>query len=340
MSALLSKKISIIYLLLIVIVTSASTYLFARKMAIRSFSERTEKEATTTTQCDFRIKRLGGSSLINPILFVENDCESEKLQMLKQDIINALATFTNDGTITKSSVYLRKFLSSEWISINGSETYSPGSMLKVPELITYLKMSEKTPGLLDKKILCDKVFPNEKKAVIVSKTITKGQYYTIRELLEYMIQYSDNNATYLLTRHMDADIFRQVFEDVGLPVPDRQSKAYPITAADYSKFMRTLFNGTYLTAEHSEFAIKLLSKSDFKSGIAKSIPEDVRVAHKFGEEGNMNHQELHESAIVYLDNTPYVLTVMTKGNNLTRQTKVLSTISSMVFQSLSAQKTL
>ncbi|MBK7030854.1 MAG: serine hydrolase [Bacteroidales bacterium] len=260
--------------------------------------------------------------------------------MLKHDIINTLSTYKNDGTISSSSVYLRKFFSSEWININGSETYSPGSMLKVPELITYLKMSEKTPGLLEKKLLCDNTFPDAKKAVIVTKTISKGQYYTIRELLEYMIQYSDNNATYLLTQHMDAGIFRQVFEDVGLPVPDRQSKAYPITAADYSKFMRTLFNGSYLTAEHSEFAIKMLSKSDFKNGIARSIPEDVRVAHKFGEEGNMNNQELHESAIVYMDNTPYVLTIMTRGKNLTRQTKVLSTISALVYQSLSAQKTL
>ncbi len=340
MTALLSKKVSIIYLILIVVVTSASTYLFAKKAIIRSFSEKAEKETLTSTQCDFRIKRLGGSSLINPILFVENDCESENLQMLKHDIINTLSTYKNDGTISSSSVYLRKFFSSEWININGSETYSPGSMLKVPELITYLKMSEKNPGLLEKKLLCDNTFPDAKKAVIVTKTISKGQYYTIRELLEYMIQYSDNNATYLLTQHMDAGIFRQVFEDVGLPVPDRQSKAYPITAADYSKFMRTLFNGSYLTAEHSEFAIKMLSKSDFKNGIARSIPEDVRVAHKFGEEGNMNNQELHESAIVYMDNTPYVLTIMTRGKNLTRQTKVLSTISALVYQSLSAQKTL
>ncbi|MBK7030855.1 MAG: hypothetical protein IPH45_17330 [Bacteroidales bacterium] len=44
MTALLSKKVSIIYLILIVVVTSASTYLFAKRRSYDHFLKRQKKK--------------------------------------------------------------------------------------------------------------------------------------------------------------------------------------------------------------------------------------------------------------------------------------------------------
>jgi beta-lactamase class A len=336
MSFLHPKRVSIYYLVLFVIISSAVTFLVTKKVISKAYSERTLSLASESDNCSFQVKRLNGDSLIKPILFVENTCEAENLQLLKNEINEIISTYTANGTLSSASVYVRKFLSSEWICCNGSEYYNPGSMLKVPEMIAYLKMVEHCPGLLDKKLLYDQKFSNERKAIFVSDSIKLGQRYSIRELLAYMIKYSDNNAAYLLMKNIDVNIYKRVFEDFGLPIPDKYSRNYPMCVSDYSTFMRALFNASYLNKLNSEFAIELLTKSDFRNGILQGVPKSIKVAHKFGEEGNIDNLELHESAIIYLENSPYVLTIMTKGKDLLKQSKVLEDISSKIYQVLSS----
>ncbi|NVO19774.1 MAG: serine hydrolase [Bacteroidetes bacterium] len=337
MRSALTKKVSLFYLILFATFCSVVSVLITERVLGKSSYERVSPDPNQSNNCGFYIKRLDSDSLVKPILFVENGCEAENLQILKSDISNIISAHTADGTLTSSSVYLRSFLNSDWICINDSESYLPGSLLKVPILVTYLKMNENNPGFLDRKITYSHLYKTDTKANILSKSIRFGQQYSIRELLRYMIEFSDNNATYMLNENIDSKVFRKVFSDLGLAAPDTKTSVYPINAADYSKFMRALFNASYLGMEESEFAIELLSKSDFKGGILQGVPSGLRVAHKFGEAGNIQDQQLHESAIVYLKGAPYVLTIMTKGKDLARQGKVLGEISARVYQALSAK---
>jgi len=331
------KKVSPYFLVLTALLSSGITFFVTSEVMSKSNSGSNSPTTVEQDNCSFLVKRLYGDSLIKPILFVENNCESGNLQLLKQDINSIISMHTNDGTLTTASVYIKKFLSSDWICCNGSEFYNPGSLLKVPEMIAYLKMNENSPGLLDKRLVYDQEYSNERKALFVSESIKLGQSYTVRELLNYMIKYSDNNAAYLLLKNIDLRTYKQVFVDFGLSIPDKNSRNYPLSVSDFSKFMRALFNASYLDKKDSEFAIELLSGSDFKNGILQGLPGNLRVAHKFGEEGNIDCQELHESAIVYLGNSPYMLTIMTKGKDISKQSKVLQEISSKVYQSLSSQ---
>jgi beta-lactamase class A len=191
----------------------------------------------------------------------------------------------------------------------------PGSLLKVPELITFLKMEEQIPGTLDRQLTFAHEFVSDKKANILSKSIEVGHTYTIRELLRYMIEYSDNNATYLLNQNINVATFQKVFVDLGLDCPDWNASTFYVSSKDYSIFMEALFNATYLTIKNSEYAVSLLTKSDYEDGIRKGIPVgNLRIAHKFGESGTNVNKQLHESAIFYINNEPYLITVMTKGN--------------------------
>ena len=127
---------------------------------------------------------------------------------------------------------------------------------------------------------------------------------------------------------------------MGLPEPDVSNSKYQITASAYSRFFRVLYNATYLTRENSEYAVKLLSHGDFKDGIAKSMPPDLIIAHKFGEygeniRGGINTSQLHESGIFYYKKQPYLLTVMTKGTNPKVLANVLADVSGEVFRSMS-----
>jgi beta-lactamase class A len=56
--------------------------------------------------------------------------------------------------------------------------------------------------------------------------------------------------------------------------------------------------------------------------------------HKFGEAGDANEKQLHESAIIYLDNNPYLLTIMTKGNDMKKLPDVINQISALIYQNM------
>jgi beta-lactamase class A len=295
-----------------------------------------ENLVSNSSSCNYSIKRLKGYEFVKPLLFVDNACESEVLWPIKQRVTEIIDANKLTNDLISASFFFKDFNSNDWTSLNDEEKYFPGSLLKVPELIAFLKMNEINPDLLNKEILFDHQFQTDKKPVFLSKSIVLGQRYTIRQLLDYMITYSDNNATMLLNNAIDVRIFQKVFTDLGLEAPNWNGGNYPITAKDFSLFMRALYNGAYLNNKDSEFAIELLSKCNFKEGILKGLPNGTKVAHKFGESGDAVEKQLHESAIVYLNGKIYLITIMTKGKDNKKLADIISQISNVVFQKVNS----
>ena len=287
--------------------------------------------------CNLKIRRLNGFQFIRPLLYAEPSCESDNLTQHKSEIETIINTNKSQGNISTASVYIREFSKAEWVSINENEQYSPGSLMKIPELIAFYKMNEKEPGLFNRKIKYEREFVTDKHPVYLSKQIKLGETYTIGELLRYMIVYSDNNATILLNQIVDENIFKKVFSDIGLKEPNFKLSQYPITANDFSIFMKELYNASYLSQEDSESCLQMLSRSDFKDGLLNGLPSNCAVANKFGEGGFDNNPNFSETAIVYCGKKPYLITIMAKGNDMKKIPKVIGEISQKVYQIMSVR---
>ena len=341
MKQFLSRKVPLIAVLLITIFSVFTTYFFTARNYSNKMADLLSNQANSTSlstvngaTCSYKLKRLNGYGFVKPLMFVESNCESDRFSSVKQEINNLIEGYKKSGVLNSASVYLKEYNNNDWMTINESEMYKPGSLLKVPELITFLKMEEDHPGILEKELTFEHPYSTTKKPIFLSQSIQLGQKYTIKQLLKYMIEYSDNNATLLLNANIDVNTFKKVFTDFGLQAPDWNAIDYPVNVKNYSLFLRSLYNASYLNTENSEFATELLSKCDFKDGILKGLPSDIRVAHKFGEAGDAKEVQLHESALVYINNNPYLLTVMTKGKDLTQLPKVISDISEKVYRNM------
>ncbi len=337
MKSLLQKKISLVNYIISLTISIALTFYISThhfNESINLYDTSALNNLSSVSPCNIDIKRLNGFEFIKPLMFVDNECESQELFFLKDQVNKIIQTFKVSGDLTSASVYLKCYPKNEWMGINENEKFSPGSLLKVPVLITFLKMNEKTPGFLDKTLFFSHPFPSNKTAVFLSNQIQLGHNYTIKELLKYMIAYSDNNATNLLNTVIDVNMLQKIFTDFGLEAPNWISSNYPISSKNYSLFMRALYNGSYLSNEDSEFATELLTHSDFKKGLIKDIPDYIKKAHKFGEGGIDTEPELSESALVYLENKPYLLTIMTKGKDNQKLAQIISQISNIIYQSM------
>jgi beta-lactamase class A len=334
-----TKKIPFYFLILTFLVSS-----FVSIVGFNYFNSQSEIaevdnsiNSSNHSYCNLNISTLQGYQYIHPLLYAEPQCESAELADCKNQINQIINTNKANGKIISASVYLREFNQANWTSINPSDLYSPGSLLKVPELIALYKMNERQPGFFDKVIEYKDVNTTKSNRVInfESNHIKPGNNYTVRELIKYMIVYSDNDATMLLNALVDKSVFSKVFSDIGLHEPDYSSSDYKMNVTDYSNFLKELYNGSYLSFKNSEECLALLSKTEFKDGLISGLPANCVTSHKFGEGGSSSEPNFSEAAIVYCGRTPYIITIMTKGINMKSLPAVSAEISKKVYQLMS-----
>ncbi len=338
---MLNKKISLKNVLVACGICSSITYI-ASYRTFKHTSQRTLAAATLPVitphaSCGTVSHRLEGYKYIKPLLYGDKTCESGNYAGLKMQLEDAIKKFKEAGTLDDVSVYLKVFGKGEYMSINENTPFHPGSLIKLPILITFMVMEEKTPGILNKKLLVTVPPGGVPRQTYNSNQVVPGRSYTIKELLKYMVSYSDNNATYVLNNNVDLDAFRKMFSDFGIVVPDVKDMNYTISAKDYSAFLKVVYNAGYLTTANSEYVAELLAECDFKDGIQKGLPVNTPIVHKFGEWGDKHNPEIHqlsESGIIYMDNAPYLLTVMTQGKDVKKLPEVLNKISEITFRNV------
>jgi len=237
--------------------------------------------------------------------------------------------------LTGMSVFVKNLNTGEWMYINPEASYHPASLIKVPILLTYLRLADSHPEILNYPVNFNKdqtVYPQVKYQY---ENIKMGGKYSVKELLSSMIINSDNHATVLLENLMDKNSFKKTFSDLGLPELNFSDTAYRMSAKEYSNVLNVIYNASFVNQASSEFADSILTECKFKDGIVRMLPSDVKVAHKFGEWGNGVERELHDAAIVYTKNGSYIITVMTKGYDWDQLSLIIGNVSKMVYDHMS-----
>lgn len=289
------------------------------------------------TNCKLTTARLGGYEYVRPLLFVDRECESPRFAPVKRSVSQAINRLKASGEIVAASVFVRDFDQGEWMGVHENDPFHPGSLFKVPILMAYMRMTDDDADLLDRSFTFnppkDKALPPQN---YVSESIEPGKTYTVRQLLRYAISHSDNNAYWLLTQHLNSTVLENMFIELGLglPIPDESDNQLRTTAKSYSVFIKTLYNSAYLGKRRSEFAMSLLGESSFKEGFVAGLPPGTKVAHKFGEWDDGQTFELHESGIFYIENRPYLVTIMTRGDARAKLPAAVGNLTRTLYEAL------
>ena len=96
--------------------------------------------------------RLHDSKLTSPLLLTEHNEISAAMAPISQKLSEMVNDNISRGNLESASIYLRKMNEASSVSINGNEEYNPGSMMKIPIMMTCLKLSMADPLLMNKKI--------------------------------------------------------------------------------------------------------------------------------------------------------------------------------------------
>jgi beta-lactamase class A len=286
------------------------------------------------------IRENNESFLTRHLFLVEGSNDEITLQPMKARIIKYIDEKKKEGTLSSASVYVKNLSQVNSMEINPDELYDPASIMKIPLMLIILRQAESDPGLLKTKLFYKEPFKTATTATIKDKTLTAGQSYTIEELLHYMIVYSDNEAFWLLGHPIAMNEYQKLNSYLGIPENYDKDNEHGGTGNfianvnTVSRYFRVLFNSTYLGWNNSEYALKLLTQSDYKDGIVKGLGPGIVCAHKFGERKVGNEVQLDEVGIVYLSEKPYIIGVMTRGTDNGQLAKVISNISKIAFEEI------
>ena len=248
---------------------------------------------------------------------------------LEQDLDSLRLALCLDGSI--------RALSIQWVDLNtglgfqldSTTRYVPASLLKIPILIACFKLEEEkgnilnqmlVPGQADPGLIDKNLEENE------SWTFESGKAYPVSELMQIMVSHSDNNATLALLQFLeqrDPYLLVRVENDLKASLPPTSNNLEDIVRiGHFAAMMEALYQGSYLNPDHSNRALQMLSRSRYGQGFRKSIPAGISMAHKFGVRFNVSEMnpefpvQLHQVAIVYHPRHPFLLSVMSKGNDI------------------------
>jgi len=286
--------------------------------------------------------RMGQQGFTNPLL--DCDMASDAISASKVDFSNDLSTFVNilkqKPNISEVAVYYRDLNNGPVTGVNSAIPFAPASLLKVPIMMAYYNRAEDDPKLLDKKIEFKKVSSllPDIQDFTPQQQIQLGHTYTVGELVEYMIKYSDNNAMALLYDQLPVADQTNLYMRIGVDPSVISDSTATLSVKQYSTFFRILFNASYLSRKDSEKALALLSESTFDDGLRAGVPISIPIAHKFGERHFSSQlQQLHDCGIVYYPSHPYLLCVMTRGNTIQDLTQAIADTSRFVYEKIDAQ---
>ncbi len=144
-----------------------------------------------------------------------------------------------------------------------------------------------------------------------------GSTYPVSALLDKMIDISDNTATNMLIRLVGRRTINREMAELGLGTThllgDVRTDAWSIRAtlrtspADLARLLTLMAHGELIDQWSSNEMISILEADQVNTLLPQPLPAHVPIAHKTGS----FFDTLNDAGIVYADNAPYVIAVMT-----------------------------
>jgi len=276
-------------------------------------------------------KRESGYTFINPLLECEYLANQGELSLknIKDKIEKIVENYPKESV----SIYYRDLLNGPWYGVNEDGQFAPQSLLKLPVAISYFKYAEKDPSILSKKINIEKISGSNLKP---NDDLIVGQEYEILVLIERAIVMSDNVAFKLLVSNIPEEQIKKTHSDLEIAYPSSETPENFISVKAYSSLFRVLYNSSYLSRDYSEKLLDMLSRAEFKNGLVAGVPKDIPVAHKFGLRNDTSAiKQLHDCGVIYYPKQPYILCVMTSGEDLDELGNTIKNISSGIYKAVS-----
>lgn len=278
--------------------------------------------------------------LINPLVTCASvpKGKSPKEAPLESRIRQVIADYRKKVPVDQVGVFFRDLNNGPTMGIDSDKPFIAASLMKVPIAIMYLRAAERNPALLQKKFAFHPGYAmsNHVQTIDPPEPMTIGQEYSVDELIKRMLIKSDNVSAAMLIDEMNETDVVRVLQEMGIPMTVVGGSDASIQVEDYASVFRILYNATFLDKATSNYLLEILTQTSHRGGLREGVKSDVTVASKFGEHRLGTIQQYHECGIVYFPERPYLLCVMTRGEEVAPLYGAVKEVSSAVYDFVSS----
>lgn len=235
----------------------------------------------------------------------------------------------------KGSFIIKNLKTQEAWLYNETEIVPSASLIK---LFILIKAFEE---IRDKGIDLDTEIQVDKKDIVPFSVLEflKPRKYTLEEMLNLMIVYSDNTATNVLIDYFGITAINRTIKELKFNDSMLQRKMMDFDAAkegkenftsakDMAKILESLYNNQLLGAPYDSQMLTIMKGQADETMMRNDLPDEIVIARKSGELDNLDH----DVAIVYTEKLDYIYVFFSWGaesNNQARE--ILAQTSKMVF---------
>lgn len=242
------------------------------------------------------------------ILFNDEYLLEDRIQIFLSDDIENIGLIYYDLT------------TSEDISINESKEFIAASTYKVGLNLLFYYLAN--IGQVDLNEYIDFTWEDYEEGTGILQTYSYLDSFTIQELLDLSLIYSDNIATNMLGRYLGdhTKVRELLYEVLNINFPTNENI---ITANIENEILKYI----YLNRDNHNFShmIDILTQTEFHDRLDLYIPQEI-VAHKIG----TYDTNIHDVGIILTD-SPYILSIYT--NNIENAEEKIALISKAIYLS-------
>jgi beta-lactamase class A len=178
---------------------------------------------------------------VRPLLScgVDTDITNDQASSLESELKKVVEVHETAGDVSDVSVYFKDF-HGPWVGVNETESFSPGSLLKVPLAMSVYRKAEADPSFLRRTF----AYSGEEAAndeFFKATPLAKGSY-TVEELVSEMLMQSDNNAAHVLANTVGTADFQATYDSLGVQKPPAEGGDYTTTTKAYASFFYILYS--------------------------------------------------------------------------------------------------
>ncbi|MCM1060854.1 MAG: class A beta-lactamase-related serine hydrolase [Eubacterium sp.] len=198
------------------------------------------------------------------------------------------------------SVYYNDTETGYYFYYKPNETYKSACTVKA----SYCQYIIQSGADLDEKIKFTSAVKKSCSGLLSADKV--GKYFTVRELIQISIIYSDNMSYRLLFNRFGYKGYNEYIKSLGLNAPQLTAtyEFARVTAKDIAKCLKEVYRYSEETGD--TFLVDLMKNTDYEYQITSGTKAET--AHKFGNQGGTGGY--HDSAIVYTEE-PYILAIFT-----------------------------
>jgi len=200
--------------------------------------------------------------------------------------------------------YVIKLNSKKDYGVNQNEIFQAASLIKLPVMLTMHIEAEAQNINLDEIHSLKSSDKIKGAGSLYSKP--EGFEITYRDLVHLMGKQSDNTAYNICKNMLSEERINQTIREIGMEKTNLSKNS--TTPQDIGLFFVKLMNSKLVSTKSRDEILESLTDTIYEKHLKAGIPDDVRVAHKYGREARI----VNDAGIVYTDE-PFILVIMSKG---------------------------